>query len=110
MTTSTSTSTSTNNLTFDDVKKVLIDAVAAEAGVAPAELATDRPFTDYGLDSMAALSVDMEIEDVCGLTDPPVDLLWDHPTVDTLAEALWKLLNAEPVAATAGTTAADGQR
>ncbi|MEV8538207.1 acyl carrier protein [Streptomyces sp. NPDC051572] len=101
------TSTSTNNLTFDDVKKVLVDAVAAEAGVAPEELATDRPFTDYGLDSMAALSVGMEIEDVCGLTDPPVDLLWDHPTVDTLAEALWKLMNAEPVAATA---AADGQR
>jgi acyl carrier protein len=103
----TSTSTSTNALTFDDVKKVLIDAVAAEAGVAPAELATDRPFTDYGLDSMAALSVGMEIEDVCGLADLPVDLLWDHPTVDTLAEALWKLMNAEPLAATA---AADGQR
>ncbi|MER7642037.1 MULTISPECIES: acyl carrier protein [unclassified Streptomyces] len=94
-------------MTLDDVKKVLVHAVAAEAGVAPAELATDRPFTDYGLDSMAALSVGMEIEDVCGLADPPVDLLWDHPTVDTLAEALWKLMNAEPVAATA---AADGLR
>ncbi|MET9411989.1 acyl carrier protein [Streptomyces sp. NPDC002935] len=95
----------TKIMTIDDVKRVLLEAVATEAGIAPDELATDRPFTDYGLDSMAALTVGMEIEDACGLSDPPVDLLWDHPTVDTLAEALWNLMNAEPVSA-----AADGQR
>lgn len=91
-------------MTIDDVRNVLVKAVAAEAGISPAELETDQPFTSYGLDSMAALSVGMEIEDACGLSDPPVDLLWDHPTVDTLAEALWKLMNAEPVSA-----ATDGQ-
>jgi acyl carrier protein len=90
---------SPKNMTIDDVKNVLVKAVAAEAGIDPAELETDQPFTSYGLDSMAALSVGMEIEDSCGLSDPPVDLLWDHPTVDTLAEALWKLMNAEPVSA-----------
>jgi hypothetical protein len=46
----------------------------------------------------------MEVEDALGLSDLPVDLLWDHPTVDTLADALWKLMNAEPVS-----VAADGQ-
>ncbi|MGW0820131.1 acyl carrier protein [Streptomyces sp. NPDC002845] len=95
---------SMQNMTIDDVKNVLVKAVAAEAGVPDAELATDQPFTSYGLDSMAALSVGMEVEDACGLSDLPVDLLWDHPTVDTLAEALWKLMNAEPVS-----IAADGQ-
>ncbi|CAL9449812.1 acyl carrier protein [Streptomyces griseomycini] len=95
----------TRNMTLDDVKNVLTEAVAAEAGIPAGELATDQPFTSYGLDSMAALSVGMEVEDACGLSDLPVDLLWDHPTVDTLAEALWKLMNAEPVPA-----AADGQR
>lgn len=92
-------------MTIDDVKNTLINAVAAEAGVAPDELATDQPFTSYGLDSMAALTVGMEIEDAFGLSNPPVDLLWDHPTVDTLAEALWKLMNGE-----SATTAQDGQR
>lgn len=99
-------------MTLDDVRNVLIKAVSAEAGVAPAELATDRPFTSYGLDSMAALTVGMEIEDSCGLTDLPVDLLWDHPTVDSLAEALWALMNGDtPGEATAssGTAAADGR-
>ncbi|MFZ3558353.1 MULTISPECIES: acyl carrier protein [unclassified Streptomyces] len=88
---------STKNMTIDDVKNILIGAVAAEAGLAPQELATDRTFTSYGLDSMAALTVGMEIEDACGLVDPPVDLMWTHPTVDTLAEALWRLMNGEPV-------------
>ncbi|MGW2935236.1 acyl carrier protein [Streptomyces sp. NPDC001156] len=88
---------STKNMTIDDVKTILTDAVAAEAGIDPAELATDQPFTSYGLDSMAALSVGMEIEDACGLSDLPADLLWDHPTVDTLTEALWKLMNTEPM-------------
>ncbi|WP_046726505.1 acyl carrier protein [Streptomyces humi] len=96
---------STKNLTIDDVKNVLVRAVATEAGLEPAELATDQPFTSYGLDSMAALAVGMEIEDALGLTDPPVDLLWDHPTVDALTEALWKLLAGESVP-----TAADGRR
>ncbi|MGQ4375999.1 acyl carrier protein [Streptomyces sp. SAS_267] len=96
---------STTDMTIDEVKKVLLEAVATEAGVPATELETDRPFTDYGLDSMAALTVGMEIEDVCGLSDLPVDLLWDHPTVDTLSEALWKLMNAQPVSA-----ATDGPR
>ncbi|MER7773422.1 acyl carrier protein [Streptomyces sp. NPDC096191] len=93
------------HLTLDDVKDVLVKAVAAEAGIPAEELSTDLPFTSYGLDSMAALTVGMEVEDACGLSDLPVDLLWDHPTVDTLADALWKLMTAESVPA-----AADGVR
>ncbi|MFJ4434975.1 acyl carrier protein [Streptomyces sp. NPDC088923] len=95
------TGTTTPALTLDDVRKVLTEAVAAEAGVTPAELETDRAFSDYGLDSMAALSVGMEIEDSFGLTDPPVDLLWDHPTVDTLSVALWQLISTGAVPAPA---------
>ncbi|MEW2446437.1 acyl carrier protein [Streptomyces parvulus] len=93
------------HLTLDDVKDVLTKAVAAEAGIPPEELSTDLSFTSYGLDSMAALTVGMEVEDACGLSDLPVDLLWDHPTVDSLAEALWKLMTAESVPA-----ATDGRR
>ncbi|MDQ0785510.1 acyl carrier protein [Streptomyces sp. B3I8] len=103
---------SSTDMTLDDVRNVLIKAVAAEAGIAPAELATDRPFTSYGLDSMAALTVGMEIEDSFGLTDPPVDLLWDHPTVDSLAEALVVLINGGTPAdgaVPARTAAADGK-
>ncbi|MFW6689469.1 acyl carrier protein [Streptomyces sp. MAR4 CNX-425] len=91
---------SRSDMTIDDIRNMLVKSMAAEAGLPPAEFATDVPFTAYGLDSMAALSVGMDIEDTCGLTDLPASLLWDHPTVDSLAEALWQLMNATPVAAT----------
>jgi acyl carrier protein len=87
------TTTSDTTMTIDDVREMLVRAVAAEAGLTPDEVATDRPFTDYGLDSMAALAVGVEIEDSCGLSDLPVSLLWDHPTVDALTDALWTLMN-----------------
>jgi hypothetical protein len=35
---------STTDMTIDEVKRVLLEAVATEAGVPAAELATDRPF------------------------------------------------------------------
>jgi acyl carrier protein len=88
--------------TVDDVRAILIDAVSVEASIPAAEVATDRTFTSYGLDSMAALAVGMEIEDSLGLSDLPVSLLWDHPTVDELADALWKMMNAEPAFAAQG--------
>lgn len=86
-------------MTIDDVRNMLVKAAAAEAGIPPADVATDQPFTAYGLDSMAALSIGMEIEDSCGLSDLPSGLLWDHPTVDSLTEALWSLMNATLVPA-----------
>ena len=97
-------------MTIDDIRDLLVKAIAVEAGISPDELATDRPFTTYGLDSMAALSVGMEIEDTCGLTNLPVDLLWDHPTVDTLTDALWKLLDAQQPGAGSASASADGLR
>jgi acyl carrier protein len=79
--------------TIDDVRNLLIQAISAEANIEPEELATDQPFTAYGLDSMAALSVGVEIEDGCGLSDLPVGLMWDHPTVDELTTALWTMMS-----------------
>jgi acyl carrier protein len=79
-------------VTIEDLRNVLIKAISVELGVAPTELATDRSFAEYGVDSLAALSVAMELEDAFGLTDLPPTLLWDYPTVDTLTPALWNLI------------------
>ena len=88
-------------MTIDDIRQVLIRAIAEEASVAPEDLATDRTFTSYGLDSMAALSVGIEIEDSCGLSDLPTNLMWDYPTVDTLTDALWLMINSQAALAPA---------
>lgn len=84
------------SMTIDDVRALLIQAISAEANVAPDELATDKTFTAYGLDSMAALSVGVEIEEACGLSGLPVSLMWDYPTVDALTAALWELMSGVP--------------
>src|SRR5262249_17396045 len=83
-------------VTIQTIRNVLVNAISVELGVAPGDLTTDRPFAEYGVDSLAALSVAMEIEATFGLVDPPSTLLWDYPTVDTLAPALWDLLFPEP--------------
>jgi len=79
----------------EDVRNVLISAISSELRIPAAELETDRPFTDYGLDSVAALTVSTEVEDTFGLTSIPPTLLWDYPTVDDLAVALWELANGQ---------------
>jgi acyl carrier protein len=79
----------------EDVRNVLISAISSELRIPSAELETDRPFTDYGLDSVAALNVSTEVEDTFGLTSIPPTLLWDYPTVDDLAVALWELVNGQ---------------
>lgn len=86
-------------LTIDELRDILVKAVAVQAGIAPADVSTSQPFSAYGLDSMAAMAVGMDIEDTCGLTDLPVNLLWDYPTVDRLIPALWEMLGHSMVSA-----------
>lgn len=86
-------------MTIGQIRELLVGAIAAEAALPPTEVATDRPFTAFGVDSMAAMSVGIEIEERCGLSDLPASLLWDYPTVDTLTDALWAIMNASAVGA-----------
>jgi acyl carrier protein len=87
-------------MTADDVRNLLIQAVAEEAAIPPEAVPSDQPFTSYGLDSLAALSIGLEIEERCGLDGLPVGLLWDYPTVDALTEVLWRMMS-EPTLTTA---------
>jgi acyl carrier protein len=87
---------------IDDVRELLVRVIATEAAIPVADVATDQPFTSYGLDSMSALTAGMEIEDHYGLTGLPADLLWDYPTVDALTDALWRIMHPQPAMSAAG--------
>jgi acyl carrier protein len=54
------------------------------AGARPADVDIEKPFADYGLDSMAAIELSGEIEDWFGVELTPV-VAWDHPTVSRLS-------------------------
>ncbi len=58
----------------------------------------DRPLTEYGLDSIGALTLAGELEEQYEL-ELPATLLWDCPTVNHLAGYLHNLL--QPMAALA---------
>lgn len=72
---------------FDDLQTFLLDRLAATLGVSADELDAGEPFTSYGLDSMAAVTLAAELESLVGRKLPST-LLWDHPTVNDLAQHL----------------------
>lgn len=55
-------------------------------------VATDRNLAEYGLDSIAALTIAGDLEDELGVELPPT-LLWDYPSIDDLAGYLHTLAN-----------------
>ncbi|MFJ8661926.1 acyl carrier protein [Streptomyces sp. NPDC093795] len=65
----------------------LAGRLAEHLGMSPADLSLDTPLSEYGLDSVYALSVAADLEDRLGvLVDPTV--LWDNPTLNALCEAV----------------------
>ena len=56
-----------------------------------AELELDRPFADLGLDSVMAMAVRREAEQLVGM-ELSATMLWNHPTIALLAEYLAKKL------------------
>ena len=65
--------------------------------VAPEELDSQQPIASYGLDSISAVTLSVQLEEeLCVELDTAV--LWDRPTLASLAEHLSEKLNAAGVA------------
>lgn len=80
------------------VRDALIAAVSHELRLRPTDIETDVALTEYGIESVTALAVAVEIEDELGLTGLDPTLLWDHPTIDALATKVAELAQStEPV-------------
>jgi phthiocerol/phenolphthiocerol synthesis type-I polyketide synthase A len=65
--------------------------LANELRMPERELELDRPFVELGLDSVMAMSIRREAEQLVG-TELSVTMLWNHPTIASLAEYLAKRL------------------
>src|SRR2546421_2491381 len=71
----------------DELRAWLVEAVAAAAGLAPADVGADEPFASQGLDSARLAQLAGELERLLGRRiDPPV--LFEHPTIEQLAAHL----------------------
>lgn len=67
----------------DWLTRTVADYVSSE----PSQIAPDIPLSEYGLDSVSATTVCADIEDHLGLV-VEMTLIWDHPTVGELSQAL----------------------
>jgi len=65
--------------------EIIRTLVAKEMRVEHQTLDPQKKFTSYGLDSIVALSVSGDLEDLTKLELEPT-LLWDYPTINALAE------------------------
>lgn len=93
------------NPTADDHAAILAETeswmtqwLVARAGVVPGDVELDKPFADYGLDSMTAVEMSGEIEDWSGVELTPI-VAWNYPTVSRLSEFI-----AQQIVGTAATT------
>ncbi|HET9381760.1 MAG TPA: acyl carrier protein [Streptomyces sp.] len=78
-------------VTADEVRQWLRDRVAEQVRRPAEEIRYDLPLTEYGLDSVYVLGLCADIEDHYGIAVDPT-LMWDHPALDPLAEALVPLI------------------
>jgi acyl-CoA synthetase (AMP-forming)/AMP-acid ligase II/acyl carrier protein len=63
-------------------------------GVDPGDIDLEKPFAEYGLDSMSAVELSGEIEDWSGIELTPV-VAWNHPTVSRMSSYLVDRLFAD---------------
>ncbi|MEU7886456.1 acyl carrier protein [Microbispora bryophytorum] len=75
----------------DDLRRWLIERVAVYVGRPPAGIDPSVKLRSYGLDSIHALSLCVDVEEAVGLLVEPT-LAWDHPTIDDMAAHLAGLL------------------
>lgn len=74
-------------ITREAIQGWLAERVADRLGVEPHEVDASVPFAEYGLSSTEAVMLSGDLEDWLGRR-LPATLLWDHPTLESLARHL----------------------
>ncbi|WP_169946405.1 acyl carrier protein [Microbispora sp. H11081] len=77
--------------THDALRHWLVERVSGYLGLPAAEIDPAVKLRAYGLDSVHALSLCVDVEEAVGLLVEPT-LAWDHPTIDAIAAHLAGLL------------------
>lgn len=69
------------------IREFLVRAVAESLDIPPERVSTTSPLIHFGLDSVAAVNISGELENVLGRKLPPT-ILFDYPTIEAIAAAL----------------------
>jgi acyl carrier protein len=71
----------------NEIEHWLVARFAQLANVEPSEIDSDRPFSDYALDSSVAVTVTAEFSGWLG-KELTITLFWEYPTIRSLSSAL----------------------
>ena len=93
----------------DSIEEWLIEWIAKELGMPPAEIETSKSLLNYSLSSVTAMMLVGDLEEWLGLTLPPT-LVWDYPSIAAIADYLMEQVGSPAADAPAGTGAADGRQ
>ena len=85
---------STTPPSTEAIEDWLIAHIAQAAKMDPADVDPRDAFADYGLSSIAAVGLSGDLEDWLGLR-LPTTLVWDYPTIQSLAEYLSEQVSAK---------------
>ena len=85
------------------IESWMVEWLIARGGVAPEDVDLERPFAEYGLDSMTAVEMSGEIEDWSGVELTPI-VAWNHPTVTRLSGYITDQLLSERDDRTSGSS------
>lgn len=73
--------------TPEEIKSWLKEKIAREIKTQPENIAADRPFTDFGLDSIIIVTLVDELEHRLGISLDPT-IFWEYPTIEILTDWL----------------------
>ncbi len=68
----------------DQIETCLLDWLVERAGLRPADFDRDKPFAEYGLDSLTAVELSAELEEWLDVEITPV-VAWNYPTAAAMA-------------------------
>lgn len=94
----------------DSIREVLVKRVATELGVEETEIDIHESLFAHGIDSMAAVTLCAEVEDLLEI-DLPGSAVWDYPTIDALSRYMlseWTAAHGSPGAEGQERPARDG--
>jgi acyl-CoA synthetase (AMP-forming)/AMP-acid ligase II/acyl carrier protein len=78
---------STIQQTAERIETWLLQWLIARLGLDAADISRDRPFAEFGVDSLTAVELSQELEDEFKVPLPPI-VAWNYPTPATLARYL----------------------
>ena len=74
-------------ITQDEIRERLVGMVAHALNSPPEGIRCDLLFSKLELDSMAVVDISAQLETWLRMDIEP-DIVWDHPTIDTMASHL----------------------